>query len=147
MYSFFLMIALTIWDLFLFHTNFGIFFLFLWKMPLGLWEGSHWLYRWLGVIWIFLTILTLLNHEHRIAFHFFVIFFFIKVVYLTAYISFTSLVSLFLNILLFLMLWWRGLFYPFSDISLLVYRNTPDFFFFSCYLSFSVFQTLNFLLN
>ena len=34
------------------HTNFRIFFLFLWKMPLEFWYKLHWNYRW---YWVVLT--------------------------------------------------------------------------------------------
>ena len=57
-------------------------------------------------------------------------FFFVKVVYLTVYISFTSLAKFSPKYFIVFDVMMKEIvfFYPFSDISLLVYRNTPDFF-------------------
>ena len=47
-------IALAIWSLLWFLTNFQIIFSFIWKIPLEFWYGLHWLYRRLCVVLPFL---------------------------------------------------------------------------------------------
>ena len=93
------------------HT-FEIFVLVLWNTSLESWQELHWIYRLLWAVWTFQCFLIPPIHDYSMCFHLFVsssISFFC-VLQFSEYRSFTSLVRLFLGILLFLKQLWMGLF-------------------------------------